>query len=66
MDGRTRSGGTADIQCYVNAALAAGASTFRLDNAVGPLFLLAHTEKTSSADVYELALDWLRVRIMQQ
>lgn len=66
MDGRTRSGGTADIQCYVNGALAAGASTFRLDNAVGPLFLLAHTEKTSSADAYELALDWLRVRIMQQ
>ncbi len=66
MDGRTKSGGTADIQCYVNGALALGSSTFRLDNAVGPLFLLAHIEKTSSTDTYELALDWLRVRIMQQ
>lgn len=66
MDGRTRSGGTADIQCYVNGALVLGATTFRLDNAVGPLFLLAHVEKTAAADTYELALDWLRVRIMQQ
>lgn len=66
MDGRTKSGGTADIQCYVNGALVLGASTFRLDNAVGPLFLLAHVEKTSAADTYELALDWLRVRTMQQ
>ncbi len=66
MDGRTKSGGTADIQCYVNAALVLGSTVFRLDNAVGPLFLLAHMEKTSSTDQYELALDFLRVRIMQQ
>jgi hypothetical protein len=66
MDGRTRSGGTADIQCYLNGVLTLGSSTFRLDNAVGPLFLLAHGEKTSAADTYELALDWLRVRIAQQ
>lgn len=66
FDGRTKSGGTADIQCYINGALVLGSTVFRLDNAVGPLFLLAHSEKTSAADAYELALDWLRVRIMQQ
>lgn len=66
MDGRTKSGGTADIQCYINGALALGASTFRLDNAVGSLFLLAHVEKASSADIYEIAVDFLRVRIAQQ
>jgi hypothetical protein len=62
LDGRD----PADIQCYVNAALQLGGSTFRLDNAVGPLFLLAHLEKTAAADTYELALDWLRVRIAEQ
>lgn len=56
----------ADIQCYINGALVLGSSTFRLDNAVGPLFLLAHVEKTASTDTYELALDWLRVRIAEQ
>jgi hypothetical protein len=56
----------ADIQCYINGALALGASVFRLDNAVGPLFLLAHSEKTASTDTYELALDFLRVRIAEQ
>ena len=66
IDGRTKSGGTADIQCYLNGVLQLGSVVFRLDNAVGPLFLLAHVEKASSADVYEIAVDWLRVRIMQQ
>lgn len=62
FDGRDPS----DIQCYVNGALVLGATTFRLDNATGPLFLLAHLEKTSSTDTYELAVDWLRVRIAEQ
>jgi hypothetical protein len=66
MDGRTKSGGTADVQCYINGALVLGSTVFNLAAAVGPLFLLAHVEKTSAADTYELALDWLRVRIMQQ
>lgn len=55
-----------DIQCYLDGVLTLGASTFRLDNAVGPLFLLAHSEKTSAADVHEVALDWLRVRTAEQ
>jgi predicted RecA/RadA family phage recombinase len=62
LDGRD----TADIQCYLNGLITLGASTFRLDNAVGPLFLLAHMEKASSADTYEGALDWLRVRLAEQ
>jgi hypothetical protein len=57
---------SADIQCYLDGVLTLGGSTFRLDNAVGPLFLLAHSEKTSAADVHEVALDWLRVRIAEQ
>lgn len=56
----------ADIQCYLNGLLTLGASTFRLDNAVGPLFLLAHMEKASSADTYEGVVDWLRVRLAEQ
>lgn len=66
MDGRTKSGGATDVQCYINGALVLGSTVFNLAAAVGPLFLLAHVEKTSSTDQYELALDWLRVRIMQQ
>lgn len=62
FDGRN----PADIQCYLDGVLTLGAQTFRLDNAVGPLFLLAHTEKTSAADTYEIAVDWLRVRIAEQ
>lgn len=62
IDGRD----PADIQCYVNGSLVLGASIFRLDNAVGPLFLLAHVEKTSAADTYTVSLDFLRVRIAEQ
>lgn len=62
LDGRN----PADIQCYINGVLTLGATTFRLDNAVGPLFLIAHTEKTSAADAYEISVDWLRVRIAEQ
>jgi hypothetical protein len=43
-----------------------GSTVFNIDAAVGPLFLLAHVEKSSAADTYELALDWLRVRIAEQ
>lgn len=62
IDGRDPS----DIQCYINGALVLGATVFRLDNAVGPLFPLIHVEKTSAADTYELAVDNLSVRIAEQ
>lgn len=56
----------ADIQCYVNGALVLSSTVFRLDNATGPLFLLAHCEKTASTDTYELALDALRCWFAEQ
>jgi hypothetical protein len=56
----------ADIQVYVNGALVLGASTFRLDNATGPLKLLVHVEKTASTDTYELDVEELKVRIAEQ
>lgn len=62
IDGRN----PADIQIYIDGALVDGATVYRLDNAVGPLFLLAHLEKSSAADTYEGAVDWLRVRIAEQ
>lgn len=56
----------ADVQCYVNAELVLDATTFNVNAAVGPLFLLAHSEKTSAADVYELDLHAARIRIAEQ
>jgi len=55
-----------DIQVYVNGVLVLGSTVFKLDAAVGPLFLLAHIEKTASTDQYELALDTLRCWLSEQ
>ncbi len=62
MDGRN----PADVQIYVNGAVVLPNSVFNVNAAAGPLFLLAHLEKTSAADVYEIDVDWLRVRIAEQ
>jgi predicted RecA/RadA family phage recombinase len=56
----------ADVQCYVNAALVLASTVFNVNAAVGPWKLLAHVEKTSAADVYELDLHRQRVRIAEQ
>lgn len=56
----------ADVQCYVNGSLVLGSTAFNLAAAVGPLFLLAHLEKTASTDVYKVAVDAARVRFMEQ
>lgn len=56
----------ADVQLYINGSLVLGATTFDLSSATGPLFLLAHVEKSSSTDTYKLALDWLRARYAEQ
>jgi hypothetical protein len=56
----------ADVQAYVNGALVLSATTFNLNAVVGPLFLLAHLEKTSSTDVYRAVVDALRVRYAEQ
>ena len=54
------------VKFYVNGARVLSATTFVLSAATNTWFLLAHVEKTSSTDVYELAVDWLRVRTGQQ
>jgi predicted RecA/RadA family phage recombinase len=56
----------ADIQVYVNGALVLDASTFSLNAATGPLFLIAHLEKTATTDTYKVAVDWLRARFSEQ
>lgn len=56
----------ADAQVYVNGANVLPNTTFSLAAATGPLYLIAHLEKTSGTDVYKVAVDWLRARISQQ
>lgn len=54
------------VKFYINGARVLSATTFVLSAAAGPLFLLAHVEKTSSTDTYKLAVDWLRCRTAEQ
>lgn len=62
MDGRN----PADVQIYVNGALVLPSSVFNVNAAAGQLFLLAHLEKTTGTDTYEIDVDWLRVRYAEQ
>ena len=54
------------VKIYVNGARVLPATTFNINAATGPFKLLLHGEKTSAADVYELDLHRLRVRIAEQ
>lgn len=56
----------ADVQIYVNGALVLGSTTFNVNAATGPWKLLVHLEKTSSTDAYELDVNRLTARIMEQ
>lgn len=56
----------ADVQVYVNGSNVLPSSVFNIDAAVGPLYLLAHLEKTVSTDAYKVAVDWLRARLAEQ
>jgi hypothetical protein len=56
----------ADIQIYVNGALVNDATTFTLAAATGPLFLIAHLEKSSAADVFEVDVDSLAAWTSEQ
>lgn len=62
FDGRN----PADIQIIVNGALVLDSTVFRLDAAAGPLGLLVHLEKTSSASTFEAALERARVWYSEQ
>jgi len=54
------------VKFYINGARVLSATTFSVAAAANAWFLLAHVEKTSSTDTYELAVDWLRCRTGQQ
>jgi hypothetical protein len=56
----------ADCQIYINAANVLPSSVFNVNVATGPLFLLAHLEKTSSTDTYEVHVEALRSWLMEQ
>lgn len=56
----------ADIQIYIDGVLVLGSTVFDLSSSTGPLFLLAHVEKTSSTDTYKVAIDALRARFAEQ
>lgn len=56
----------ADVQIYVNGALVLDGTTFNVNAATGPFKLLAHLEKSAAASVYEIAVDWFRVRFSEQ
>lgn len=54
------------VKFYINGARVLSSTTFVMSAAAGPLFLLAHVEKTSSTDTYKIAVDWLRCRTAEQ
>lgn len=56
----------ADVQVYVDGVLVLGSTVFDLSAAANEFRLLAHLEKTASADQYEVAVDWLRARFAEQ
>jgi hypothetical protein len=56
----------ADVQIYVDGVLVLDGTTFNVNAATGPFKLLAHLEKTASASVYEIAVDFFRVRLSEQ
>lgn len=55
-----------DVQIYINRVLALDGTTFNVNAATGPWFLLAHIEKTSSTDTYELSIHSMRARFGEQ
>lgn len=56
----------ADVQVYINGSNVLPSTVFDVSGASGPWKLLAHIEKTSAADVYELDLHRLRARIAEK
>jgi predicted RecA/RadA family phage recombinase len=56
---------SSDVQIYIDGVLVLGATVFTLAAAAGPLFLIAHLEKTATTDVYKVCVDWLRARLAQ-
>lgn len=61
MDGRDPT----DIQIYINGVLVLGSTTFGVST-TGTLYPVIHLEKTAGTDVYKIAVDSLKVRLMQE
>jgi hypothetical protein len=59
-------GDPTSVKVYVNGVQVLSGTTFNVNAAAGPWFLLCHVEKSSSADVYELRLDALRAWFAEQ
>jgi hypothetical protein len=55
----------AAVLVYVNGSRVLTGTTFDVSAAASAWKLLFHLEKTSSADVYEFALDWLRAHFAE-
>ncbi len=62
IDGRS----TSSLAYYVNGSRVLSGTTFNISAAAGPLFLLAHAEKSTGTDTFEVDIDWLRVRTAEQ
>jgi predicted RecA/RadA family phage recombinase len=61
IDGRDHTA----IKFYINGERVLSATTFTLTAATGPLFVIAHLEKTSSTDTYKVVVDHAAVRLME-
>jgi len=56
----------ADVQIYVNGSLVLGSTVFNVAASVATWKLLAHIEKTSAADTYDIDIEWLRAHYAEQ
>jgi len=56
----------ASVRMYVDGVRVLSGTTFNVNASSAVWRLLAHIEKTASTDTYQFALDWFRVRFMEQ
>jgi predicted RecA/RadA family phage recombinase len=56
----------ADVQIYLDGVLVLGATVFNVNAAAGPFKLLIHIEKSSSTDTYEIDVNRMVARLMEQ
>ncbi len=54
------------VKVYVNGVRVLSGTTFDVSAAAATWLLLAHLEKTSAADTFEVDVDWLRARYTEQ
>lgn len=56
----------ADVQIYIDGSLVLGSTVFDVSASASVWYLLAHVEKTSSTDAYDMDIDWGRVHYAEQ